>query len=694
MIAQVALPLPIPKTFTYRIPSEFESFLVPYLRVKVPFAKRTITGLIVRVEKDEQEGTVNPMDIAEVIDLEPMVDSASFRLCSWAARHYCTPLGLALKSSFPLGMDFEKYLIVTGINAIRPGTEELRLKRAYAALGKEKVWQHYRSGLLDVRDVFTGKTLKSAAEPEQRGEFSVTLLGSEVAMRREQYLSLALPILASGSDVLLLLPDHGIAADYFLRFLRDRLGDRVLSYGSHISPKRRGEAYLRARNQGGNLFIGTRSCLFLPLRRLGLIMVERPEDEGYRNDQAMQFNAVSLAVKKAELQNIPVVYGSVSPPLDLERGVQDGSIKGAHVAPSTDKVDWSLPLSRQEPLNSDIKQMGVIPSLSSGHQRDPSETCIEIVRIGRLRIGEKPPSELIDLLLEGLDSAERIVIHTPLKEYAARLYCLNCHRPVVCPVCESSVSFRKKDNSLICWKCGRRFVYQERCTRCGSRFIGFSSTGAEFVQEQVEQAIPDVSVIKVTGEVVKHEGFDRLSLFANPRTIIVGTQILSKFYGLDAERLILIGWEDFLRIAGYRAREYIYQSYRNLIDSIRPSKIYLLCLDKAKDPAHVLTMNRHDFYEEELAQRKMADFPPYKRLFLLILDGAEKASGSSRRVERVRELIEKYGLKDDVVGENIHPGERKRTTILLKREASLPDGLIEEIYRLRHVRIEADPLWI
>lgn len=656
MIAQVALPLPIQKTFTYRVPSDLEAFMTPLVRVRVPFAKRLLTGLVVALgEEDEPEESLKPNDISDVIDLEPPYDMVSLNLCFWAARHYCTPLGLALKSSFPLAMDTERYLTVHGKGPDLLGVNGLRLKRACAVAGKEKIRQHYRTGLLEVRDVFTGEALKRPAEPDQGSQFSPTLLECPVEARREHYLSLVKPLLGSGLNVLMLLPDHGMAGGYFQRFFRDRLGEKMLLYGSQLSARQRGEVYFRVSRQGGYLVIGTRSCLFLPIHKAGLIIVERPEDEGYRKDQISRFNAVAVAGKKAELQRIPICYGSVSPPLELMKGVEEG-----------------------------MKVLG----------QGPERPALAVIRTRRVGMAEKPPPELTDLVAEGLACQEKTVIHTPLKDYGARLFCLSCRRPVVCPVCDSTLSFRKEDNRLICWRCGRQSMYRYRCRHCGSELMGFGSTGAEYVEEHLRTAMPEASVVRVTGDVVRREGMDRLArLVEEPRTIVVGTQVLSKFYDIKVDRLILIGWEDFLRITNYRAREHMYQTYSNLMDALRPSKVFLLNMDGATEQGEVLSVDRETFYRRELEARRVAEFPPYVRLFLLKVDGSGKRSAEGRAM-RVREMIERYGLQEHVVGEVVQRGEKGRIKILVRGEGSLPDGLIDEIYRLRHIQVEADPTWV
>ncbi|HAR94833.1 MAG TPA: hypothetical protein DCR97_02555 [Deltaproteobacteria bacterium] len=659
MIAHVALPVPIFKVFTYRIPPPLEPFVQVRVRVRVPFANRSLIGFVVGIEEEKEECPFTPSDIREVADLEPLVDPISFDLCLWAARHYCVSPGLALKTSFLHGSDLERYLVVGAQGDDPLGVDGLRLKRAYTLVGKERVWEHYHQGLFRVRDVFTGESLKQKGPSVSVQRFSAKLFVSQAESRREYYLSMAAPLLESGSNVLILLPDRGLAGGYFHRFFEEKLGERVLYFGSHMPAKRKGEVYFRTRNQGGYLVIGTRSCLFLPTHNTRLIIVERPEDDGYRNDQALQFDGVALATKLAELRGVPILYGSVSPPLDVMKGVEEGIVESIGGEPVTTKP-------------------------------------VEVAAVKRFRIGQSPPQELMDILAEGLSRDERIVIHTPLKDYAARLYCLSCHQSILCPVCESAVSFRKDDNRLVCWKCGRQFPYHERCTHCGSELISFGSTGAEYMEEHIRSAMADASVLKITGETVrsKKDIGQLMGLVGEPRTIIVGTRVLSKLYEVGPiGRLILVGWEDFMRIAGYRAREYIRQTYCNLIDALRPAKVYLLTTGKAREPEEVLTMNDEDFYSQELERRKTAEFPPYVRLFLLKIDSSNRPAALSAAT-RLRGLLEAYGIGDNIVGETVRPGEKGHLAILLKGRESLLDGLLPELTRVRHLRIEADPPWV
>jgi primosomal protein N' len=104
-------------------------------------------------------------------------------------------------------------------------------------------------------------------------------------------------------------------------------------------------------------------------------------------------------------------------------------------------------------------------------------------------------------------------------------------------------------------------------------------------------------------------------------------------------------------------------------------------------------MDGEDFYRQELEQRKTAEFPPYVRLFLLKIDSPNRTAALST-AKRLRALLEEHGMGENIVGETIHPGEKGHLAILLKGEESLLEGVLPELTKVRHVRVEADPSWV
>ena len=170
--------------------------------------------------------------------------------------------------------------------------------------------------------------------------------------------------------------------------------------------------------------------------------------------------------------------------------------------------------------------------------------------------------------------------------------------------------------------------------------------------------------------------------------IIVGTHILSKLYGLDASQLILYGWEDLLRIGGYRAREKMFQVLTNLIDALRPQKLLLYTRGEALDLS--LFLSPRQFYDDELAKRRAAEFPPYVRLVSINVLKRSRQAGE-KIVEAIERLTQDAKLDHQMLGP-IQVKGRYGWRVILKGNGEAFSALLASLYRLPGVHIEADPL--
>jgi primosomal protein N' (replication factor Y) len=457
--------------------------------------------------------------------------------------------------------------------------------------------------------------------------------------------------LDQGQNVLLLLPDFHMVGDYFYRFLMSALGKRVFWHTSS-QPKCQMETFFRARVEKGCLILGNKSAVLLPVVNRGLIIVERPEEDEYRNEEAFHFNAVKLAVKSAELYRTPILLGSAAPPLDVVRLARDGLISL--------RKEQDLCLGRSV---SEVK--------TESYTRD------------------HVPSELVDIIDKTVHSNETMAIYTPRKDYASRLYCLECKKPFLCPGCETPLTYHREGDSLVCSNCKKSLHYDEKCAQCGGSLIQFSSTGAEYVEERIRASLPESHLLRITGESIRKKDVrSSLQLASAPGTITIGTQILSRLYGLRVKRLVLMGQEEFLWIAGYRAQERVYQTFRNLIDALQPEEVFVVVAKKSLiDVSHLVEEDR--FYTEELARRSAAEFPPYTRLFLV--EVRKKGEAGERLVGQIVERLRQEGLGHRMIGPMLQKRGGVHWRMVLKGDEQLFARVLPWIYGLAGVRIEPDP---
>lgn len=650
MIAHVALPLPVHKTFSYVVPIEWEPFAKPLVRVKVPFGNRELVGFILGLEEGQDERL---KQIAEIVDIFPLIDESTYRLCTWASEHYLTPMGIALKYVLPTAFRVERYLKVRSRSPQTEHLENVSLKEAYGVAGKGALMTFVTLGLVDLYDSFTGSRFGLSEPGAAASKHEPMLLIAGVERRRKEYLRLILEQIDQGRNILLLLPDFHTVGDYFYRFFMRTLNRGVLWYSS-AQPRSQAETFFRARAEKGCLILGNKSAVFLSVAHKGLVIVERAEDEGYRNEEAFHFNAAKLALKSAEIGGTPILVGSVSPPLEFWKLGEEGAMS----------------VAREELI---------------GQER---------VRELRIASGKKDyriPAEVAGVIDQATRDHETIVIYTPRRDYAAHLYCLECKKPFLCPTCQSPLSYQKEADTLACPSCKEQMPYAETCGHCGGCLVQFSATGAEFVEEQLRAMFAEVPVARITGEAAKKKDVRRLKqTAATPGTIVIGTQVLSKLYELRVKKLILMGQEEFLRVAGYRANEKAFQIFRNLIDALRPDEV-VLCAGKRSliDVSRLADEER--FYEDELHKRRLAQFPPYTRLFLIEVIRKTKESGERIVSAVVKRLIDS-GMEGQVVGSPLLREKHLfRWRILLKGDEGKLAPILPYLYSLPGVRVEPDP---
>ncbi len=435
MIVDVALPLPIDKVFSYAVPVVLAPFARPFLRVRVPFGTRSLVGFVLRVGDGAEEGL---RAIHDFVDAAPLIDDACFELCTWASRYYAAPIGLSLKYALSLTVRTDKYRVVKTSEPSLVHLNNLTLKKACAVTGRIRVLDYLNRSLLELADIFTGKKLERGRRPRPAGLHPATLFLGGVAERLAFYTALISEELSHGRNVLMLLPDYQAAGAFFSRALSESFPGAVFWYGSSLPEKKKAETYFRARAEGGRLILGNKSCVFLPLLDNGLVIIERPEEDGYRNEEAFRFDAVRLAVRRAGIEGVRAVLGSAAPPLEFLKWAAEGVVD----------VVAGRPIE-QPPLLS-----------MRGDKNGGRRSYV--------------PDAMISAMREVLDRRGTVVIHTPRKHYAAHLSCAECGRMLTCPTCGAAgLSYHKAVEMLACHSCKGLFPYEERCSRCGSDSIIF-----------------------------------------------------------------------------------------------------------------------------------------------------------------------------------------------------------------------------
>ena len=381
--------------------------------------------------------------------------------------------------------------------------------------------------------------------------------------------------------------------------------------------------------------------------------MERPEEDEYRNEEGFRFNAVDLAMKRAEIEHIPVVLGSVSPPLEIYKRAIDGELR------ITEKV-YPRPKQYAEIITEKgISALGVMPE------------------------------KLTTLLSRAIENKETTAVYTPRKDYSSHIKCLDCQGLFLCPVCGGGLTYQKQKDLLACASCGRTFSYEDRCRQCGSKLIHFSNVGVEYLERKLLDDFPGVPVIPVTGKPFIKTGRTKRLRPGEP-AIIIGTQALSKPHGLKVEKLVMIEWEELMRIGGYRASEKMFHVLSNLMDVLEPDELYAVMARKKRVDFKEF-FDVKTFCMAELEKRKNAQFPPYVRIFLLEIEKADETSGM-RLIAKIKLTADKYGIAKHITGPLMQKRMKYRWRMILKGKEDQLYDFLSAMGGFPGVRVEADPV--
>lgn len=652
MIVHVALPIPVRKAFSYGVPEKWVPFIEPFVRVKVPFKNRSLVGFIVGVDGAEP---VDLKEIQEVIDPFPLLDENLLALLKWASRYYIAPEGLVLRYALPAGMPFERYLkIKTLSDGNVEGLNGLTLKKACDKVGRETVHDYFKRGLLGLYDVFTNKELgKFNNRVYGRGGEKTLFMGG-IHDRLHFYTETTARHIDRGENVLMLVPDHHSIGQFFFNKLTEQFPGRILRYGVSVTAKKRMEAYFRARNEGGFLILGSRSCIFLPVFQNGCILVERPEEDEYRNEEGFRFNAVDLALRRAEIGSVPIALGSISPPLEIFKRAVDGEFC--------------------------VKE--------AEHPR--SRVYHEIISEKGMSASGSLPEAFMEPIARAVESREIIAIYTPRKDYSSHIKCLDCKSLFRCPVCSGGLSYHKSRDMLVCADCGRTFSYNDRCRQCGSKLIHFTHVGVEYLEHKLKDAMPEIPIIRLTGDTLRENKNELRSLCPGSPAIIIGTQALAKPYGFKVNKLIMVEWEELMRVGGYRAGEKMLHVLSNLLDTLDPEELFVF-MSRKKRVNFSEFLHIKNFCSAELEKRFNAQFPPYVRIFLLEVEKESESSGL-KVVAKIKTTAERYGVARHITGPLMQKRKGYRWRLILKGNDEQVYEFLSVISNLSGVRVEADPV--
>jgi len=746
-LVSVAVPVPFLDPLTYQLSADCR--VVPPIgaRVRVPLGSRVLVGCVVGHEATLDPGT-DAREILEVLDAGPFLPAAIVDLCRWVAEYYMSGIGDALSVALPPGAKRHTAFRTQRVVAVTPhglsmlgsavpprgeghrdasGGSSARYREVLAALSAaptglplsvlrergataDVVRRMASKGLVVIRDerherdpfeaaahlavirdvdrVLTeeqrlvGETLRGMLET---GGFRVALLhGVTGSGKTEIYLRLAEHVRSAGRQTLLLVPEIALTPSVTALF-RSTFGARVAIQHSALSDGERHDQWHRIRDGEVDVVVGTRSAVFAPLSRLGVIIVDEEHDGSYKQEESPRYNGRDVAIVRGQHEGALVLLGSATPSMETYQNAVSG--KYAHLSLERRVLDRPLAEVRLVNMREEYADAGPDVVIS------------------------RALSEAIAIRLE---RREQVLILLNRRGYSTAVLCRQCGDHFDCPNCSVSLTVHRSRSRwrARCHYCNYATDVPTTCRKCAAPYLEQTGFGTEKVEEHLRTQFPEARISRVDRDSVRRKGAltTLLSTFAAGEVdIMVGTQMIAK--GHDFPRVTLVGVisaDVGLGLADFRAAERTFQLLTQVAGRAGRGEHLGEAIVQTLYPEHysIEVARRQDypgFFAKELEYRRSMRYPPSVALINAIVRGrtfGEAMDSASAIVARVSQAAARSSFL--VLGPAPAPlgrlrGEH-RVQFFLKgtRRAEMRAALREVLADMPEIRrrttVDVDPL--
>ncbi|HUS26839.1 MAG TPA: primosomal protein N' [Nevskiaceae bacterium] len=553
--------------------------------VTVPLRNKNVLGIVTR---HVAKPAFAVKDISDISSL-PALPAHLLQLLSWMRTYYPSPLGTIVQQFLPKQLAKKPAQPVTSPSFSPPNLPPLTTEQHQALSAIRGPGLHILHG-----ETGSGKT--------------------------RIYIELAKNCIAEGKSVIVLTPEISLIPQLAASF-QQSFGEKVVVMHSQLTEAQRQRTWVDILQQKGPLIVvGTRSALFVPLRAVGLIVIDESHEAAYKQEQTPYYHATRVASKLAQLQQSVMILGSATPSL----------------------TDYYIAKAKQRPV---LRMQQTATSSDT-----PLEKTIHVVDLrDRTKFTKSPylSDELIASAAEALKQHAQILLFLNRRGTARIVFCDACGWQATCPHCDLPLVYHGDSHRVRCHTCTYSSAVPSGCPQCRNTSVIFKSIGTKAIQDEISRLFPSAKIQRFDTDNNKAERLEHhyQTVKEGGVDIIVGTQTLAK--GLDLPKLSLVGViiaDTSLSFPDFTAQERTYQLLSQVLGRVgrghRAGKaiIQTYAPDSPLVEA-VLTKNWEEFYQKELAERRQFLFPPYCHLLKLTCRRASRASAQSTSKKLVNQLF-------------------------------------------------------
>ncbi len=680
-VAEVAVPIPVDRPFTYAVPIALAERVRAGTRVLVPFGSRRLLGVVIEV-RPRRDTDVKLKNVVALVDAEPVLPPELLSFLREVASYYLAPLGEVVTLALPA---VERKSIVRmkkegiappKLSRIAPARtyKVVRVGLASAApegkrLGKaqlailEKVRETGEAKLTDLSELAANassvvRTLEALglvvvderhletsafdsaeardAPPELTSEQATAVAAITASIdgqpsafllhgvtgsgKTEVYLRAIARTLARGRGALVLVPEIALTPQLVARF-RARFGDDVAVVHSALDPAARHAMWRRLHAGELRVAIGARSALFAPVPDLGLIVVDEEHDSSFKQEEGVRYHARDCAILRAHRAGATCVLGSATPSLETVELARRGKVVKLRL----------LERARAQPL--------------------PRVDIVDLRRVGPGPSGHKKLSLPLHRAIEAtLAAGEQAILFLNRRGFAPAVICEACGTLCRCPDCDVSLTLHNKvgaralrDGTVMAIRAGLRCHYCDRvedlpgkCPKCALRGethpLSLEGVGTERLEDVLAVAFPTARIGRLDRDVASGREVEAILKRMRAREIdlLVGTQMVTKGHDLPFVTTVgVIDADSAISMPDFRAGERTFQLLVQVAGRAGRGDAKGIVLIQTRSPEHpaIACAARHDvdaFLERELADREELGYPPFSRLVLVRLDGPDE----------------------------------------------------------------------
>jgi primosomal protein N' (replication factor Y) len=655
-LVAVAVPVPALDLLTYSVP-QGQTPPPAGGRVVVPLGTRKLTGIVIGPAA-APSGDFAIRDLLQSLDDEPFLPRDIIELTGWVSDYYLAGPGAALAIAMPPHALSERVdafrtvrvaaLTAEGLDVIQSGPDTLGAKQRDAAqllkgtpdglstselaargISSAVLTRMKAMGLISIRrdrqerDPFSsghaatdvsGILDRQLTDEQQHAvdrlrtlaalcEFRVALLhGVTGSGKTEVYLHLADAVRRSGRGVLMLVPEIALTPAVAAVF-RARFGERVAVQHSGLSDGERHDQWHRIRRGDVDVVVGTRSAVFAPLARVGLILVDEEHDTSYKQEETPRYHGRDVAIMRGKFANALVVLGSATPSME--------SFQNAR------QQRYELVTLARRVLDRPLATVNVVNMREEYADEGPDVIVSRALR---------------EAMQQRLERSEQVLVLLNRRGYATAVFCRQCGHTMECPNCSVSLTVHtsRRDWRARCHYCNFARVVPKHCIKCAAPYLEHVGFGTERLESEIKSLFPAARVGRVDRDTIRRRGSlaSLLNRFAKQQLdVLVGTQMIAK--GHDFPQVTLVGVisaDVGLGLADFRAAERTFQLLTQVAGRAGRGEQAGQAVIQTLFPSHysirlATSQDYVTFFDKELDFRQKMRYPPVIAMVNVVVRG-------------------------------------------------------------------------